>query len=173
MLQSERLLLRAIDLYDIDFMYEVENDTDAWKYSDNIAPLSFKILKDYALSYDADPFKAQQLRLIIVAKEIGNKPVGIIDLYDISQRHSRAFIGIYICPVYRCKGYASEALALIEEYACNSLLLHQVAAKVDEDNEKSVNIFENRNYKIIGKMDDWIKTPHGKYCNQLLLAKKL
>ena len=65
MLHSQRLHLRALEPSDADFMYEVENDAQAWRYSDTIAPLSRKILRDYALTYDADPFTAGQLRLII------------------------------------------------------------------------------------------------------------
>ena len=53
-----------------------------------------------------NPFTAGQLRLIIT-EEGSNNPVGIVDLYEVSQRHQRAFIGIYICKDYRGKGYAA------------------------------------------------------------------
>ena len=172
MLHSPRLHLRALEPSDADFMYEVENDAQAWRYSDTIAPLSRRILRDYALTYDADPFTAGQLRLIITEQDTGT-PVGIIDLYDVSQRHQRAFIGIYICKDYRGKGYGDETLQLIEDYAHNSLHLHQLASKVEEGHSKAETLFRKRGYELKGILDDWLSSPDGKYSAMKLFSKKL
>lgn len=172
MLHSKRLHLRALEPGDADFMYEVENDAQAWRYSDTIAPLSRRVLRDYALTYDADPFTAGQLRLIIT--EEGNKnPVGIIDLYEVSQRHQRAFIGIYICKEYRNKGYADETLQLIEEYAHNTLHLHQLGAKVEDSHIKAEKLFMNRGYELQGNLREWLSTPDGQFANLKIYTKKL
>lgn len=172
MLHSQRLHLRALEPSDADFMYEVENDAQAWRYSDTIAPLSRKILRDYALTYDADPFTAGQLRLIIT-EEGSNQPVGIIDLYEVSQRHQRAFIGIYICKDYRGKGYAEETLQLIEEYAHNTLHLHQLGAKVEDGHHVAENLFVNLGYELKGNLKDWLSTPDGKFVAMKIFTKPL
>ena len=172
MLHSQRLHLRALEPSDADFMYEVENDAQAWRYSDTIAPLSRKILRDYALTYDADPFTAGQLRLIIT-EEGSNQPVGIIDLYEVSQRHQRAFIGIYICKDYRRKGYADETLQLIEDYAHNTLHLHQLGAKVEEGHMKAEKLFTNRGYEMKGNLEDWLSSPDGKFVGMKIFTKKI
>lgn len=172
MLHSKRLHLRALEPSDADFMYEVENDAQAWRYSDTIAPLSRKILRDYALTYDADPFTAGQLRLIIT-EEGNSQPVGIIDLYEVSQRHQRAFIGIYICKEYRGKGYADETIELIEEYAHNNLHLHQLGAKVEETHSSAEKLFLNRGYELQGNLQDWLSTPDGKFASMKIFTKKL
>lgn len=172
MLHSKRLHLRALEPSDADFMYEVENDAQAWRYSDTIAPLSRKILRDYALTYDADPFTAGQLRLIIT-EEGNSNPVGIVDLYEVSQRHQRAFIGIYICKDYRSKGYADETIELIEDYAHNSLHLHQLGVKVEDGYIKGEKLFENRGYELKGTLDDWLSTPDGKFNALKIYTKKL
>lgn len=172
MLHSQRLHLRALEPSDADFMYEVENDAQAWRYSDTIAPLSRKILRDYALTYDADPFTAGQLRLIIT-EEGSNQPVGIIDLYEVSQRHQRAFIGIYICKDYRRKGYAYETLQLIEDYAHNTLHLHQLGAKVEDGHMKAEKLFTNRGYEMKGNLEDWLSSPDGKFVGMKIFTKKI
>ena len=172
MLHSNRLHLRALEPGDADFMYEVENDAQAWRYSDTIAPLSRRILRDYALTYDADPFTAGQLRLIIT--EEGNKnPVGIVDLYEVSQRHQRAFIGIYICKDYRDKGYADETINLIEDYAHNNLHLHQLGAKVEDSHLKAEKLFTNRGYELQGHLREWLSTPDGNFADLKIYTKKL
>ena len=172
MLHSPRLHLRALEPNDADFMYDVENDEHAWRYSDTVAPLSKKILKEYALTYDADPFSAGQLRLIITEKE-SNNSVGIVDLYDISQRHRRAFIGIYICKQFRRNHYADETIELIENYALNTLHLHQLGVKVEEEHETAKKLFETRGYNLKGKLDDWLSTPDGKFVGMRIYAKNL
>ena len=172
MLHSKRLHLRALEPSDADFMYEVENDAQAWRYSDTIAPLSRKILRDYALTYDADPFTAGQLRLIIT-EQGSNRPVGIIDLYEVSQRHLRAFIGIYICKDYRGKGFADEAIQLLEEYAHNNLHLHQLGAKVEESHSTAEKLFINRGYSLKGTLTDWLSTPDGKFASMKIFTKPL
>lgn len=172
MLKSPRLHLRALEPADADFMYEVENDAEAWRYSDTIAPLSRKVLREYALTYDADPFSAGQLRLIITEKE-SQMPVGIIDLYDVSQRHLRAFIGIYICKEHRGKGYAEEALTLIEEYAHNTLHLHQLGAKIEEGHPKSEQLFTSRGYTLQGRLTEWLSTPDGNFSDMMIFSRTL
>lgn len=172
MLHSKRLHLRALEPGDADFMYEVENDAQAWRYSDTIAPLSRRILRDYALTYDADPFTAGQLRLIIT-EEGNSKPVGIIDLYEVSQRHLRAFIGIYICKEYRGKGYADETLQLIEDYAHNNLHLHQLGAKVEASHHSAEKLFSNRKYELRGVLKDWLSSPDGKFTDMKIFTKEL
>lgn len=172
MLHSGRLHLRALEPSDADFMYEVENDAQAWRYSDTIAPLSRRILRDYALTYDADPFTAGQLRLIITEEGTKN-PVGIVDLYEVSQRHQRAFIGIYICKDYRGKGYADETIKLIEDYAHNNLHLHQLGAKVEDSHIKAEQLFRNRGYELKGNLDEWLSTPDGQFATMKIFTKKL
>lgn len=172
MLHSNRLHLRALEPEDADFMYEVENDAQAWRYSDTIAPLSKRLLRDYAITYDADPFSAGQLRLIIT-EEGKEKPVGIVDLYDITQRHRHAFIGIYICKEYRGKGYGDETLDLIEEYAHNNLHLHQLGAKVEDNHNIVEDLFKRRGYELKGTLDEWLSLPNGGYSGLKVYTKKL
>lgn len=172
MLNSQRLILRAVEPSDVDMMYEVENDEWAWRYSDTIAPLSRNMLKEYAISYDANPFNSGQLRLIAIEKDSGNA-VGIVDLYEISQRHSRAFIGIYIFKKYRNKGLAEETIRLIEKFARESMHLHQLAAKVENNHIKSENLFSKCGYEMKGCLNDWLSLPDGKFTSMKIYTKKL
>lgn len=152
-----RLILRAVEPADADFMYEVDNDASAWTYSDTIAPLSRKMLRDYALGYDADPFRSGQLRLIVAEKD-SHKPVGILDLYEISPLHRRAFAGIYICAECRRSGYALEALSAAREYARGMLAISKLWAKIPEGNVPSVNLFQKAGYEVEATLADWFSS---------------
>lgn len=152
--------LRAPEPTDADFMYDIENDTDAWKYGDTVAPISRKMLRDYALSYNADPFGSGQLRLVACDSRTGD-PVGLADLYDISQRHSRAFIGIYIRREYREKGYGRDTIDALCKYARKVLMISTLAAKISDDNPASLTLFSECGFSHAATLSDWLRTPEG------------
>ena len=65
MLSTERITLRPLEPQDLEFLYRWENDTTLWQYADTVAPLSQHLLRNYIDNYDADIFRASQLRLMI------------------------------------------------------------------------------------------------------------
>ena len=153
-----KLKLRALEPDDAEMMYEAESDPDAWKYSDYLAPMSREMLRDYALTYDADPFRSGQLRLIIEADVTA---VGILDLFDISPRHLRADTGLYLLPAYRGKGLGGEALRLAKEYSRVRLGLHQLTASVAQQNEAARRCYEKAGFSPSGTRPEWLLTPEG------------
>ncbi len=152
------LTLRALEPEDVDMMFAAESDEAAWKYSDYLAPLSRELLRQYALTYDADPLRSCQLRLII---DLDGSPAGILDLFDISSRHLRADIGIYIIPEFRGKGIATAALEEVKNYSRVRLGLHQLTATVAESNTNALNCFKKANFSPTGSRIDWLRTPEG------------
>lgn len=152
------LRLRAIEPEDAEFMYIAESDEAAWKYSDYLAPLSLEMLRNYALTYDADPLRAGQLRLIV---ETGRQIAGILDIFDISPRHLRAETGIYLLPQFRGKGLATKVLAMAGDYCRSRLGLHQLTATVAQGNARALRCFEKAGFSITGSRPDWLRTPYG------------
>lgn len=149
-----RLHLRALEPEDTDMMYEAEKDEAAWRYSDYLAPLSREMLLQYALEYDADPLKSGQLRLII---DLDSIPIGMLDLFEVSARHLRAEIGIYILPQFRGKGYATQSLELAKNYCISRLGLHQLTASVAQRNGAAMRCFIKAGFLPTGKRLDWIR----------------
>lgn len=152
------LKLRALEPEDADMMFAAESDEAAWKYSDYLAPLSLELLRQYALTYDADPLRSGQLRLII---DIDGSPAGILDLFDISPRHLRADIGIYILPVFRGNGIATAALEEAKNYCRVRLGLHQLTATIADSNIHALNCFKKAKFSSNGSRPDWLRTSDG------------
>lgn len=156
-LENDTLKLRAVEPEDATIMWEVESDSSQWIQNSMAAPLSSNIIYNYALTYDADPFGAGQLRLILERKS-DNSVLGIIDLYDISATHRNAFVAIYVLPEFRRCGYAETAIHLLEEYAFENINLQHLAAKIMEGNDVSVNLFEKCGYTLRGIIPQWFQT---------------
>lgn len=170
-LEDDTLLLRAVEADDANVMWKVENDSSQWVENCMAAPLSQMMLTDYALSYDADPFRTGQLRLIIERKT-DEAVIGIIDLYDISAVHRHAFVGIYIIPEFRNLGFGGKSLILLEKFTFSVLNLIRIGAKIVIDNEESIKLFKKLNFSECGTMPEWIITGDEKK-DLLLFSKKL
>ncbi|MDE6028653.1 MAG: GNAT family N-acetyltransferase, partial [Muribaculaceae bacterium] len=132
----------------------VENDSLQWIQNSIVAPFSRENLIQYASSYDADPFSAKQLRLIITDRS--DRKIGIADLFEISPQHRTAKVGIYILPSCRCSGFALSALSLLEDYASRLLNLRSLCADIIEGNDESLNLFLKAGYILRGTLTDWI-----------------
>ncbi|MDE7497166.1 MAG: GNAT family N-acetyltransferase [Muribaculaceae bacterium] len=154
-----RLRLRAVEPEDADFMMEVENDMDAWIYADTVAPFSHEQLLSYAMTYTADPKTDGQLRLILEKRDEADegKAVGIVDLYDINERHAHAFIGIYIIPSARHLGYGRRGVEMMAGIARKFLNLNELCAKIADINGASMCFFSSCGFLQSGTLPGWIK----------------
>lgn len=169
---NENIVLRALEPYDVDLLYEWENDTEIWRLSNTITPFSKYILQKYIDESHLDVYQTKQLRLMIDIAESGTnlvKTIGTVDLFDFDPFHNRAGVGILIGEKgERKKGYASLALSGLIEYAFEKLQLHQLYCNIIEDNKESLKLFEKQGFKITGLKKDWIKIPGG-YSNVCFL----
>ena len=86
--------LRALEMEDLEFLYEVENDRSLWGVGCTNVPYSRQMLIDYIASASADIYADRQMRLIIENGQ--HETVGMVDLINFDPRHLRAEIGIVI-----------------------------------------------------------------------------
>jgi len=141
---------------DLSLLYKWENNTSIWQVSNTLAPFSRYILKQYIEESHRDIYETKQLRLIIQNEKL--EPVGAIDLFDFDPFHQRAGIGILIyANEDRKKGYATDTLHLMCNYAKETLGLYQVYANVAANNPVSVGLFEKCGFHLSGIKQGWLK----------------
>ena len=156
-MRSENIQLRALEPTDIDLLYKWENDTSAWHLSSTLTPFSRFALEQYVINAGEDIFATKQLRLMIdVHSGQTTITTGCIDLFDFDPVNLRAGVGIMIIKAEREKGYASEALDLMIDYAFNKLRLHQLYANVIATNVASLDLFKKKHFIVIGVKKEWI-----------------
>lgn len=152
-LQSENILLRAMEATDVKLMYDWENDISLWHLSGTVQPFSEYTLQEF-VDMQGDIYTAKQLRLMIVAKE---NTIGCVDLFEFDAINRRAGIGILISEKERNNGYAFEVIELIINYSFNTLHLHQLYCNIIFDNEISLNLFKKHGFEICGCKKQWVK----------------
>lgn len=156
-LECHGLRLRPVEPADADAMWQVESDSTQWVQNSMAAPFSRSSIAQYAASYDADPFAAGQLRLMVEDTRTG-AIAGIADLYEISAQHRNAMVGIYIRPEMRRQGLALQSLALLESYARDLLNLRVLGARIMEGNDASHPLFERAGYRRTGELPGWLQS---------------
>jgi len=165
-----KIKLRALELDDLEFLFEIENNSKFQKISSTILPFSKYYLEKYIMESNLDIFSEKQFRFVI---SIENKnPIGFIDLFDFDPINHRAGIGIVIINNHRKKGYALESVKLIEDISKKKLQIHQLYVNVGVDNKSSLNLFKKLGYIEIGIKKDW-NYVNGQYVDEVLFQKIL
>ena len=167
---ADKIYLRALELDDLEFLFEIENNRDFWEISYTILPFSKYYLEKYIKESNLDIYSEKQFRFVI---SFENKdPIGLIDLFDFDPVNHRAGIGIVIMNTHRKKGYALEAVKLIEDISKKDLQIHQLYVNVGIDNKISLSLFKKLGYLEIGIKKDW-KYINGQYTDEVLFQKIL
>jgi diamine N-acetyltransferase len=171
-LEGDRILLRAMEPYDLNNLYMWENDPENWFVSQTRAPYSKHILSQFIEESHKDVYELRQMRLMITLKngpDNEHLTVGAIDLFDFDPFHRRAGIGILVArKEIRRQGIASEALELVKDYSFKVLGLHQLYCNVAKGNEASCNLFIKSGFEITGEKKDWLRE-NGTWTNEYLL----
>ncbi len=168
-IEGKGIYLREVRPEDVnDNYYHWMNDDDITCYTESrFYPYSKEQLHAYVAALDG---MADSVFLAIIEKS-SERHIGNIKLGTINWIHRRADIGILIGDKH-CwgKGYASEAIDLLSEYAFSKLNLHKVWAGCYIDNIASIKAFEKAGFEREG-----IQKRHvyyaGEYVDVVLLGK--
>lgn len=144
--------LRKLEPEDVVFLYQWENDANAWPDGAVHNPVSQQDLRDYIASTTGDIYRDGQLRLMMDADGC---TVGCIDLFDLDVRNRKAAIGMYIAPEHRGKGYGQQAVAQLEELSFQHLGLDMIYAIISEQNEACNKLYNRMNFEKTARLLRW------------------
>lgn len=164
MLKGRNIFLRAIEPEDATKVMIWENNPANWRVSGTEAPYSMHGILEYINSIQ-NFRQSGELRLMI-CNNTNKQAIGTLDLFEASFRHGRAGIGILIGEeTERSKGFATESLYLLIEYARDFLGFHNLTANVLDDNISSIHLFENVGFELVGIRKEWF-LDHGTRINE-------
>lgn len=157
------LRLRAVELSDIDRIFEWENDFSLWNLGSTRAPFSRYAIEDYVKSVqNYDIYTTKQIRFMIDIIENNDViTVGCVDLYDLEPDNLRAGVGVLIDTKYRNMGYASMAIDKLWLYSRDILHLNQLFAHIPEDNISSLRLFSKCGFKETAILRQWLRRGDG------------
>ena len=143
MLKGNNILLRPLKVSDLNFLFEVENNTDNWKYGTENKQYTKEELTNYIANAQQDIATAGQFRFVI---DFENTPIGFIDLFDYTT--DRAGVGVIIAKNYRRRGFAKEALKLLNIYSFETLNFKKLDCNIEKDNLASIKLFTSCGFEL-------------------------
>ena len=168
-LESGRLYLRAVTPADVtDDYYHWMNDPEITQYLESrFYPQTKEGIEAFVMSMQGS---RDNVFLAMVLKE-GDRHIGNIKLGPINWLHRLGEIGLMIGDKNAWgKGYATEAIRLISDYAFQRLNLRKVTAGCYGNNEGSSRAFQRAGFQIEG-----LRPQHffcnGHYVDFILLGK--
>jgi [ribosomal protein S5]-alanine N-acetyltransferase len=148
-LEGKRIYLREVRLTDVnENYYRWMNDKEVTRYLESrFYPNSMEKLAEYVTTKLGD---RNNIFLAIVQKD-GDRHIGNIKLGPIDWIHRVGDLGLIIGEK-DCwgKGYASEAISLVVEYAFGQLNLRKVTAGCYALNQGSIKAFQKAGFVIEG-----------------------
>ena len=165
---GDKIYLRGLEGTDLEGDYfDWLNDREVTKFLDSgIFPNTVEKMEEY---YRGIALSENNVMFAIIEKET-DKHIGNIKLGPINWVIRLASLGIMIGDK-GCwgKGYASEAIRLVVDYAFKRLNLHKVTAGIAAIHEASVKAFQKAGFVVEGTAKSQFFLD-GEYCDSLYLG---
>lgn len=141
-IETERLLLRALSMNDCDTMYLLRSNEEVTKHFNRDPDAGIEATRAKMEEILQNQQKNGSVFWVIAWKDNPGNMIGNIGYWRIDKQHHRAEIGYLLHPAHWQKGIMKEALNAVLEYAFNTMKLHSIEANINPDNIASAALLE-------------------------------
>lgn len=147
--ESERVKLRKMTIEDTELYHIWRNDMEVMRSTNPILDVHPpEATRDFV---DQVILNAQSAKSYMIIEKEKELPIGITSLINIDYKNRNAECIIDIGEKdYWSKGYGSEALKLLLDYAFFEINLHRISLKVFSFNEKAIRLYEKMGFRQEG-----------------------
>ncbi|EMA6343527.1 GNAT family protein [Bacillus cytotoxicus] len=139
---GKKVLLSKVASHDVDFICRIECDSNLWYFEEYVESDKNVIYEEYIrkIKDTEQPTSYDFIVSIVVDK---NKiPIGLAQIWNNSEYRKSWEIGFAILPSYQRKGYGTEAIQLLLQFAFEKLDAHKVVGMCNEYNISSAILME-------------------------------
>lgn len=168
MIVGKNVILRGLELEDVEELLLYWNDIQFMNFNGRITPMSQEEGKEWIRNTWNERKQGEKYRFAIITKEKG-KYIGNIRLRILNAVSRRANIGLGIFnPKYRNKGLGTEALELIIDFGFRTLNLFSLELRVFSNNHRAIAVYKKLGFREIGlrRKADFID---GKFLDDLMM----
>jgi len=149
LLRSERAFLRPPERDDIPTFIEWLSDADLVESLGIRAP--FSRVAEESWFDELQKIQGKTTWHFVICLREGRRPIGFCALHDVEPVNGMAELGIGIGERAEWdKGYGSEAMGVLLDFAFGELRLHRVFLHVFEGNERAVHVYERLGFRHEG-----------------------
>ena len=147
-LETERLLLRAVTLDDAEKLFELRRDVDVMRYIDREKHQTVDDTRILIGKFLEGISSNEAIAWAISMKENPKVLIGTISFHRIEKEHYRGEIGYLLNPKFWRKGIVGEAMTKVLEYGFKSIGLHSVEANVNPHNSASASLLKKHGFVL-------------------------
>jgi len=163
-IKGKRIVLREFRQSDADDLVDAFSDKDMTRW---LITVPYPYHKKHAVNFiRRSAYRLKRKHTYTFAIDIDGHIVGGVSLKDVKWKDRRADIGYWIRKDCWGKGYMTEAVNMVVDYAFNKLKLHRIFGQCFEDNPASAKVMLKCGFKPEGKAVDE-ECKDGKYHNIL------
>ncbi|KMJ57431.1 acetyltransferase [Bacillus sp. LL01] len=149
LLKSDRLQLRKMEREDIELYHSWRNDMDIMATTS--PSMDVYTLEETRSFVENIILQSSSSKSYIIVEKEGNTSIGVTSLINIDTKNRNAECIIDIGEKKHWgKGYGSEALKLLLDYAFLELNLHRVSLRVFSFNEKAIHLYTKLGFEKEG-----------------------
>jgi RimJ/RimL family protein N-acetyltransferase len=164
-IKGAKVWLRAVEAEDAERYHQWINDPVTNDQRGLYHPLS----QAQAAAYVADKAPSPEALTLTVCRG-GGDAIGLIGLRGICARSRRAEIWIYLGERSEWgKGFGTEAIRLLTDYAFDEMNLHRIWLECDPDNSAAVRSYEKNGFRLEGRHRDGYFR-HGRFRDTVVMG---
>lgn len=145
-LESERLLLRKLNLTDAQELQIIRSDERVMKYMDSERHTTLEFSENFVSENLAMYTQKRGLFWAIIEKS-SQSFLGDFVFRKIDSKNSRAEIGYTLKPEFWGKGFMKEAMTEIINFGFNQFNLHSIEANINPENDNSRGILKKMGFQ--------------------------
>ena len=150
MLQGEHVVLRPIQAWDRERLYELVETIEvrALAHTDPPLPLSLEEIQ----ARDRRWMEERHTDYAWFAIDVDTETIGICGLHEIDHYHQRADVGIRIGKPYWGRGHGQDAVRTLVDYGFSQLNLAKISLQVLADDERAVGAYRKAGFVEEGRL---------------------
>lgn len=152
-LQTERLILRPMRVFDAEDMFEYARREDVTRYLLWSPHPSVGYSRDY-LQYIEGRYAMGEFYDWAVVERASGKMIGTCGFAHLDFSHNSGELGYVLNPAYHHQGYGTEAARCALRYGFETIGLHRIEAKFMQGNDASLHVMEKLGMRFEGYRRD-------------------
>lgn len=150
-LRTERLIFKKMKVSDSSSLFKIWSDPEVTKFM-NINSFTDESQAIQMIEMLDKLYQENKAIRYSIFHLESNQIIGSCGYNTLDFENSKAEIGYEISKEYWGKGFASEAILKLLDYAYNSLNFNRIEAKVEPENRNSIKLLEKLNFQFEGTL---------------------
>ena len=153
-LEGEKITFKSLNTKDVQEIHSYASDEEVSRF------IGWPLMKtmDQTHNYIEEMLKRESAGTHLyasIALKSTQEVIGTAMIFNFDREAKHAEIGYVFHGSHWGKGYATETVALMNDFAFDSLNLHKLHARVVDANIGSVRVLEKNGFKLEGRLQDY------------------